>query len=129
MFICSYGFVHMFRICPCAIIAFSEIWGFLTRMQTHGEMQPWFARELWSVLVVIGEKAREKGRDVGAELRRWDAVHVKSWGLKAAKLWLFPSFLNTDGRSLPSCCHPDSHGCAFADSGEHYKLENSPEGA
>lgn len=44
-------------------------------------------------------------------------------------LWLFPWFLNTDSRSLPSCCLPDSHGCAFADSGEHHEFEGSPEGA
>lgn len=49
--------------------------------------------------------------------------------MKEELLWLFPWFVNTDSRSLPSCCPPGSHGCAFAGSGEHHKPEDSPEGA
>lgn len=52
-------------------------------MQADAEVEPWFARELRSVLVAIGELAGEKGRDMGAELKQSDAVHVGSWGLAA----------------------------------------------
>lgn len=30
---------------------------FLSRVQAHAEMEPWFAHELWSVLVAIAELA------------------------------------------------------------------------
>lgn len=85
---------NVFRVCPCAVIAFSEI-QFLSRVwvQAHAEVEPWFAGELWSVLVAIGELAGgwegagEKGKDLGAELRRWDAVYVESWGLNGSMWW------------------------------------------
>lgn len=116
---------NVLSLCTCAVIAFIEM-QFFEWVQARAEMDPIYSR----ALECLGGD-RWTGWSLG-RVRKGGMVE-QSWGdgraggfrqvMLKELFWLFLRLLMSDH------CPPDSHGDAFADPGDHHKLEDSPEGA